>query len=328
MKYYVISICNYGIISNYMLDDLKKLDNVEFLYETNLSATKSNRYVRKIDSIIKNLYYKVIYKKKMINAIIKDNTCSNDEKTVLFTNEALQKISVTELNLLKQNNIKVVMLLIDPMSANYPSVAVAKSLMQQFKFDEIITFDPQDAKEYGFRYQNTLYSTFEFDSKNDATNDLFYLGCVKDRFEMMLDLKKMINDNHVNSDVKLLGLSQDQINKIGAEYSMNKYLPYDEMLSRMQSSKCILDITQKGQSGVTLRYYEAIVYNKKLLTNNENIKELPFYDERYMKFYSDLSDIDWNWVKNGDKPNYRYNNEYSPIHILETLEANNEKEIS
>ena len=29
MKYYVISICNYGIISNYMLDDLKKLDNVE-----------------------------------------------------------------------------------------------------------------------------------------------------------------------------------------------------------------------------------------------------------------------------------------------------------
>ena len=49
MKYYVISICNYGIISNYMLDDLKKLDNVEFLYETNLSATKSNRYVRKIE---------------------------------------------------------------------------------------------------------------------------------------------------------------------------------------------------------------------------------------------------------------------------------------
>lgn len=328
MKYYVISICNYGIISNYMLDDLRKLNNVEFLYETHLSAQKSNRYVRKIESIIKSIYYKLVYKKKMINTIIKDSACSNEQKTVLFTNEALQKIGIEELNLLKQNNIKVVMLLIDPMSANYPSVAVAKSLMQQFKFDEIITFDPKDAKEYGFRYQNTLYSTFEFDSKKDATNDLFYLGCVKDRFEMMLDLKKMINDNHVNSDVKLLGLSQDQINKIGAEYSMNTYLPYDEMLSRMQSSKCILDITQKGQSGVTLRYYEAIVYNKKLLTNNENIKELPFYDERYMKFYSDLSDIDWNWVKNEDKPNYRYNNEYSPIHILETLEANNEKEIS
>ncbi|SER41232.1 hypothetical protein [Lachnobacterium bovis] len=328
MKYYVISISNYGIISNYMLEDLKKLQNVEFLYETYIKATSSNRYIRKIDSIIKNFYYKLIYKKKMINKIIKDNTCSNKEKTVLFTNEALQKIELANLEQLRNAGIKVVMLLIDPMSANYPSVSVAKSLMEQFKFDEIITFDPIDAKEYGFKYQNTLYSTFKFDTKASNEKDLFYLGCVKDRFDMMLNLKNMIKDNQVNVDVKLLGLNQNQINQIGEEYSMNTYLPYDEMLRRMQSSKCILDITQKGQSGVTLRYYEAIVYNKKLLTNNENIKKLPFYDERYMKFYTNLGDIDWDWVKNDDMPNYKYNNEYSPIHIIETLEVNDEKEIS
>ena len=105
------------------------------------------------------------------------------------------------------------------------------------------------------------------------------------------------------------------------EVRQDSYLPYPTVLQQMQSSKCILDMTQAGQSGITLRYYEAVVYNKKLLTNNVNIVNLPFYNPQYMKIYETIEDIDGDWIQSKDMPNYEYAGEFSPVHILELLEA-------
>ena len=44
----------------------------------------------------------------------------------------------------------------------------------------------------------------------------------------------------------------------GIDYNVRK--SYDEVLNEIQSCECILEILQQGQSGVTLRYYEAISY--------------------------------------------------------------------
>lgn len=40
-------------------------------------------------------------------------------------------------------------------------------------------------------------------------------------------------------------------------------MPYEKLLMLTQLSNCIFDMTQVGQTGVTFRYYEAVVYNKK-----------------------------------------------------------------
>lgn len=53
-------------------------------------------------------------------------------------------------------------------------------------------------------------------------------------------------------------------------------MPYEKLLMLTQLSNCIFDMTQVGQTGVTFRYYEAVVYNKKLLTNNREIFNMPF----------------------------------------------------
>lgn len=66
MKYYVLSRSNYGIISNYMLSDLQKLENVEFVYEKDESNISNNRYIRKIQRIIKQINYKIVRKNKLI----------------------------------------------------------------------------------------------------------------------------------------------------------------------------------------------------------------------------------------------------------------------
>ena len=40
----------------------------------------------------------------------------------------------------------------------------------------------------------------------------------------------------------------------------------------------ILELTKKNQAGLTLRALEALFYEKKLITDNENIKEYDFYN--------------------------------------------------
>ncbi|MFH4210110.1 lipopolysaccharide biosynthesis protein, partial [Acinetobacter baumannii] len=52
----------------------------------------------------------------------------------------------------------------------------------------------------------------------------------------------------------------------------------DEIIKLYAKSNVILDISHPGQSGLTMRTFEAIGAGKKLITTNLNIKEYPFYN--------------------------------------------------
>ena len=52
---------------------------------------------------------------------------------------------------------------------------------------------------------------------------------------------------------------------------------YADVISMEIKSKCILDIVQPGQRGITWRPLEALFYRKKLITNYKNIKNYDFY---------------------------------------------------
>ena len=77
-------------------------------------------------------------------------------------------------------------------------------------------------------------------------------------------------------------------------------------------SNCILDIVQNGQKGNTIRYYEAICNNKKLLTNNRTVLSDKYYDKRYIQYFSDAKQIDVNWIKEPCEVDFGYQGEFSP----------------
>ena len=66
---------------------------------------------------------------------------------------------------------------------------------------------------------------------------------------------------------------------------------------------------------MTLRTVEALCFKKKLLTNNSTIKDMPFYDPRFIQIFSKdaLDQIDMEFLKRREKVSYQYDNEYSPI---------------
>ena len=56
---------------------------------------------------------------------------------------------------------------------------------------------------------------------------------------------------------------------------------------------------------------EAVIYNKRLITKNEEIKELPYYDSRYMQYFEKIEDIDWEWLRTDEKVDYHYKGDFS-----------------
>lgn len=91
-------------------------------------------------------------------------------------------------------------------------------------------------------------------------------------------------------------------------------------------SNCLLELVQEGQVGATARYCEAVVYGKKLLTNNNYVRFLPFYNEEYIKIFDKVDDIDFDWVKEIVHVDFEYKDEFSPNHVIERIQRYFERE--
>ena len=109
-------------------------------------------------------------------------------------------------------------------------------------------------------------------------------------------------------------------NEIDYYTSKKGLIPYEDVLSSISNTNTILEIVQGNQSGPTLRYFESVSYNKKLLTNNENVTRFPYYDERYMRIFKKPEDIDYKWVKDKEYIDYHYNGDFSPIYMINRIE--------
>ena len=94
-------------------------------------------------------------------------------------------------------------------------------------------------------------------------------------------------------------------------------MPYIENLQRIKATKCLLEIMQKGGHGYTLRTCEAIMYDKKMLTNNPEVTKAPFYSSQAISVFNSAKDIDLDFVKTAKDFNYNYKEKLSPVHMLE-----------
>ena len=100
---------------------------------------------------------------------------------------------------------------------------------------------------------------------------------------------------------------------------MKKAMPYPEVVAEAKKSNCLLEVVREGQTGPSFRYYEAVCYNKKLLTNNKNAVNFPFYNPEYMHVFEKPEDIDWEWVKERIPVDYGYDGRFSPSRIFDEV---------
>lgn len=191
----------------------------------------------------------------------------------------------------------------------------------KYKFDIILSFDQLDAKNYGIYYYPLVYSQIDIPkNKNIKKSDIYFVGKAKDRLNRIISSYEIFRNAGLVCDFHIIGVRpQDQ--KYADEIVYQEQMPYIENLQRIQASKCMLEIMQQGGHGYTLRYCEAIMYDKKIITDNPEIDVAPFYNPNLIQVFKEPNEINTSFV-NADplKANYNYKKNLSPVHMLEFID--------
>jgi hypothetical protein len=241
-------------------------------------------------------------------------------KHVLIVDVALNDIDDSFLNLLVKKGAVVDLYLMNSMDASSPMFLNVRNRLSNGLWHKIYTFDPVDAKKYGFDY-----SGFNYYSKNECVAnsfetkyDAYFVGGIKGNREGLINsvYEKIVGDNGIAYFNVMVYKGQNINYHSGINYVFENWAPYEGVLKAVLESKCVVEILQDGQFGASLRYFEAVCFNKKLITNNPYIKTFPFYDERFMRVFETAEDIDVEWMKKEEFVDYHYDGSFSPRNLL------------
>ena len=275
----------------------------------------------KINQIV-DLPGKGLWDNKLLEKIDKD-TC------VIFSTASIFLIGWSLLEKVKQKSAKTVLLIVDSMHANSWHLKLVEPQIFHFSWDLILSYDKNDCAEFGFHYLgNNYYSILNDVQPSMIESDIYYVGREKrnsDRNRSVIELQDYLVKNNVKCNFNLVDNVRNQgkykDKKLEGLTISYQDLPYEKVISDVKSSNCILEMVQEGQSVQTVRYFEAICYNKKLLTNNFGIIKFPFYNDKYMKCFRSVEEIDLEWIRTKEDINYNYNNEFSSLKILDMINS-------
>lgn len=136
------------------------------------------------------------------------------------------------------------------------------------------TYDRGDAEKHGLNYVQTLgYPTMFMCEKEEASIDLFFVGSDKGRADDILALQSELGELGLTTDFRIM--PNGRFSRRKSFYS--RPMSYAEISSIVARTKGILNICMAGQSGATLRDYESIFNQVKLITNNQHARSFFFY---------------------------------------------------
>ena len=151
-------------------------------------------------------------------------------------------------------------------------------------------------------------------------SDVVFVGAAKDRLPLIRQLYHRFTNAGLKCDFYVTEVPESERLDDGIVYG-DKNLTFPEYIAREVASDCLLEILQKGSTGRTYRMMEAIIYNKKLITNCPEIKDTPYYNKDYVLYFEDEGQITADCVnKDIGIVDYNYQNDFSPIKYLKFLD--------
>ncbi len=185
------------------------------------------------------------------------------------------------------------------------------------KLDLCLSFDHADAEKYGMGYYPLVYSPCHVPEDDGVVeSDVYFVGKAKDRLPQILAAYEKLRDAGLRCEFYVTSVAlEDQ--KYADEIHYCGQMSYVENLKHVKKTKCLLEIMQGGGHGYTLRACEAIMYDKKIITDNPEIANAPFYAPHRISVFGDVNDIDSSFVT--AEPivaDYRWKDQLSPLKLL------------
>lgn len=172
-------------------------------------------------------------------------------------------------------NARLIVFYRNPWDNNYYISEEAK------KHCEIWSFDKEDCKNYGLKYNHQFYiniaDTIPEDSK--YASDILFIGKDKKRLARLMEMDVSLKQAGLHPFIYVVG-DRIQYTPEQEAFMHKEHISYEEILKYNKNTHCLLELMQENQVGFTLRTVEAMFFNKKLVTNNPYVKTCDFYDPK------------------------------------------------
>jgi glycosyltransferase involved in cell wall biosynthesis len=156
-------------------------------------------------------------------------------------------------------------------------------------FDKIFSFDIADSKKNDFeKLTNYIYLPHLCCNKQNPQMDLFYVTSYDNkRVSLIKLLAKRLIELELKFQIMVIGKKgwkhqlknmfftiPEQLHII---FSIKK-IDHEKLPEYYKNSKALLDLTRENQHGLSFRVFEAMALEKKIITDNEYIKNYDFYN--------------------------------------------------
>lgn len=241
-------------------------------------------FSRKMDDFWGISFLQRILIRKMCKVIA--NTCG-DGSVFVVNRSSILAHNVHFLKALRKvnNTYSIVYWFTDIVSAVKKTEASILQMCQKY-CDCVITYSQADALEHDLIYIETPYSYERIIDMSEEV-DLLFIGASKlnidnIRFDEIIRVFEAARKKKLTVAFYIAGVPEGK-KKYQEDIEYIDYLPYKEVVKLVCKSKCILEVSQEGETGTTLRMFESIAYGKRLLTTNPLLVRHPLFDERFMK---------------------------------------------
>ncbi len=306
-----------------IMNDLLKSSNVKIIYKDYALNSKILSKLFNIHMSQKlNRHINLPLKKLWFKRLIGNDFSKNDTIAFTFIAGWFDKELISWI---RKNYpyCKQILFLRDTVDVYEKAITSFKGHILNDVFDLVISSNPNDCSKYGFKYSPVFISKFEEDNLvKYPKSDFVFIAEAKDRLQLLHKLYEKFTIFGFKCDFYITSVKdEDRKYPEGIDYAEN-HLKYEDYLGREAASNCIIELVKGDTQGGTLRSWEAVYYNKKLITNWKGIKDFQFYDERYMMYFEDVVDIDINFFKENRDVDYHYKGENSPVNSLDFIESN------
>ncbi len=203
-------------------------------------------------------------------------------------------------------------------------LSVSKKILEyQNLFDQIYVFDEQDIVDYpGYNLKSITNCFFEEDNDEKIEWDIYYTGSgLKDRNDYITNLITYLGTENFNYNINLSYVKNiifaKKINVI------KEQIPYEKNILYTKKSRIILDFKRIEHDGLSLRFFESLNFEKKIITNNKSILKHDFYhpDNIYVTDFKNFDGLDdfmkTPYLKIDQEIIEKYNFKFWIKHILE-----------
>lgn len=329
---FVIDGSSYKPMYEKILSDVKDREDVTVLTdEPNPSLRKALLKKRKVCRLFRGKLDFLGYEENVLYHALEDICPRSKQVIVVFFNAALKYNSYVAGTLRRYKkrwpNLRYVAYYLDIVDVHVSFDA--NYLAREGVFDLRYTVDKADAEKYGMHHIHTRYSADPEYVAIEPQIGLYFCGVTKNRQQILAAVAEGCRENGIPLRTDLICYEPvPELEKYKPEVNLlapGMFLSYDQVLANELSGRCILEIVQKNQAALTLRAYEAVVYNRKLLTNNKSILAFEYYDPAYIQYFENAEDIDWQWVKDQTPVDYGYRGDFSAARLLEDIKSRLDK---